>query len=42
MGALHDLALPGTALTLHVVGRERAAEVIALSPYDPKGERMRA
>ncbi len=37
-----DLAIPGTVLTLHVVGRERGAEVIALSPYDPSGARMRA
>jgi dimethylglycine dehydrogenase len=37
-----DLAEPGTKVTVHVVGRERGAEVIALSPYDPKGERMRA
>jgi dimethylglycine dehydrogenase len=36
-----DLAEPGTALTVHVVGRERVAEVIALSPYDPTGARMR-
>ncbi len=37
-----DLVVPGTALTIHVVGRERGAEVIALSPYDPDGHRMRA
>ena len=37
-----DLAAVGTALSVHIVGRERGAEVIALSPYDPKGERMRA
>lgn len=37
-----DLAEPGTRLTVYVVGREQGAEVIALSPYDPKGERMRA
>jgi len=37
-----DLAEPGTRLTVHIVGRERGAEVIALSPCDPKGERMRA
>ena len=37
-----DLAEPGTRLTVHIVGRERGAEVIAFSPYDPKGERMRA
>jgi dimethylglycine dehydrogenase len=37
-----DLAEQGTKLRVHVVGREREAEVIALSPYDPKGERIRA
>jgi len=37
-----DLAEVGTALTVHVVGRERGAKVIPLSPYDSKGERMRA
>lgn len=34
-------AAPGTALTTHIVGVERAATVIAPSPWDPKGERMR-
>jgi len=34
-------AEPGTALTTHIVGVERAATVIAPSPWDPKGERMR-
>jgi dimethylglycine dehydrogenase len=37
-----DLAEPGTALSVHIVGREREAKVIPLSPYDPTGERMRA
>jgi dimethylglycine dehydrogenase len=37
-----DLAEVGTALTVHVVGRERGATVIPLSPYDATGERMRA
>lgn len=36
-----DLAAVGTRVTVHVVGRERAATVIPHSPYDPKGERMR-
>ncbi|SLN16091.1 4-methylaminobutanoate oxidase (formaldehyde-forming) [Pseudoruegeria aquimaris] len=31
----------GTALSVHVVGVERAAEVIAASPYDPAGKAMR-
>lgn len=31
----------GGALSVHVVGVERAAQVIAPSPYDPKGEAMR-
>ena len=31
----------GTALTVHVVGVERAARVIAPSPFDPQGARMR-
>jgi dimethylglycine dehydrogenase len=33
---------PGTDLTVHVVGAERAARVIASSPYDPTGKAMRA
>jgi len=32
---------PGTELTVHVVGVERKAKVIAPSPYDPDGARMR-
>jgi len=32
---------PGTALAVHVVGVERAARVIAPSPYDPEGRAMR-
>ena len=35
-------AAEGTALTVHVVGQERAARVIAPSPYDPEGKAMRA
>lgn len=35
------LAAPGTVLTTHIVGVERAARVIAPSPWDPKGARMR-
>jgi dimethylglycine dehydrogenase len=36
-----DKAAPGTDLTTHIVGVERAARVIAPSPWDPKGTRMR-
>ncbi|WP_299828208.1 FAD-dependent oxidoreductase [uncultured Roseobacter sp.] len=35
-------AQPGTALSVHVVGVERAARVIPPSPYDPQGRAMRA
>ncbi|WP_136658523.1 FAD-dependent oxidoreductase [Nitratireductor sp. XY-223] len=31
----------GSELTVHVVGRERGARVVAPSPFDPHGERMR-
>jgi dimethylglycine dehydrogenase len=31
----------GTELTVHVVGKERKARVIAPSPYDPEGKSMR-
>ena len=37
-----DMAAPGTALSVHVVGVERPARVIAPSPYDPEGRAMRA
>jgi dimethylglycine dehydrogenase len=36
-----DLAKPGTQLSVHVVGVERKAKVIASSPYDPEGKAMR-
>ncbi|MGC6484557.1 MAG: GcvT family protein [Candidatus Puniceispirillales bacterium] len=36
-----DLASVGQKLSVHVVGVERKATVIAPSPYDPKGEAMR-
>ncbi|MEQ9258026.1 MAG: glycine cleavage T C-terminal barrel domain-containing protein [Roseovarius sp.] len=36
-----EAAAEGTALTLHIVGAERAAKVIAPSPYDPTGKAMR-
>uniref|UniRef100_UPI003B52B403 GcvT family protein n=1 Tax=Roseovarius indicus TaxID=540747 RepID=UPI003B52B403 len=32
----------GTELTVHIVGAERPAKVIAPSPYDPSGKAMRA
>jgi dimethylglycine dehydrogenase len=34
-------AAEGTALSVHVVGVERPATVIAASPYDPQGQVMR-
>jgi len=37
-----EVAGIGTALSTHVVGVERPAEVIAPSPYDPSGKAMRA
>ncbi len=36
-----DKAVPGTELTVHVVGVERPARVVAPSPYDPQGAAMR-
>ena len=36
-----DLCAEGTKLSVHVVGVERSAEVIAPSPYDPAGSAMR-
>jgi len=37
-----EQATEGTELTMHIVGVERAAKVIAPSPYDPAGKAMRA
>jgi dimethylglycine dehydrogenase len=37
----HDLATPGTDLSVHVVGVESKARVIPASPYDPAGKAMR-
>ncbi len=37
-----ELTEPGTELTTHIVGVERPARVIAPSPHDPQGKRMRA
>ena len=36
------LAVEGTDLSVHIVGVERAAKVIAPSPYDPSGKAMRS
>ncbi len=36
-----DAATVGTDLSVHIVGVERAAKVIAPSPYDPTGQSMR-
>jgi dimethylglycine dehydrogenase len=36
-----ELTSEGTELLVHVVGAERAAKVIAASPYDPAGKAMR-
>ena len=36
-----ELAKEGTDLTVHIVGVERKATVIAPSPYDPSGKAMR-
>jgi dimethylglycine dehydrogenase len=36
-----DQAAPGTELSTHIVGVERKARVIAPSPWDPTGARMR-
>jgi dimethylglycine dehydrogenase len=36
-----DCAAEGTDLSVHIVGVERAARVIAPSPYDPAGKAMR-
>ncbi|GAA6198913.1 FAD-dependent oxidoreductase [Aquicoccus sp. SU-CL01552] len=36
------LATAGQTVMVHIVGEERAAKVIADSPYDPTGGRMRA
>ncbi|TIL49660.1 FAD-dependent oxidoreductase [Mesorhizobium sp.] len=37
-----DCAAEGTELATHIVGAERAARVLAPSPYDPRGKRLRA
>lgn len=37
-----ELTAEGTDLSVHIVGVERAAKVIAPSPYDPSGRAMRS
>ena len=37
-----ELAEPGNDLAIHVVGENRGAKTIEMSPYDPDGTRMRA
>jgi dimethylglycine dehydrogenase len=37
-----EFAAEGTELAAHIVGIERAARVIAASPYDPQGRALRA
>lgn len=36
-----DVAVEGTAVDVHVVGAKRSARIIADSPYDPGGARLR-
>jgi dimethylglycine dehydrogenase len=37
-----EAATIGSELSVHIVGAERKAHVIASSPYDPMGKAMRA
>ncbi|MFK5953751.1 MAG: FAD-dependent oxidoreductase [Desulfobacterium sp.] len=37
-----ELAVPGTKLEVEILGRMRAAEVVAMPLYDPKNEKMKA
>ena len=37
-----EAATIGSKLSVHIVGAERTARVIAPSPYDPMGKAMRA
>ena len=37
-----DLAESGEEIDIHIVGKEKKAKIIPVSPYDPKGELMRA
>ncbi|MBF0260016.1 MAG: aminomethyl transferase family protein, partial [Desulfamplus sp.] len=36
-----ELAVPGTKLEVEILGRMRAAEVVAMPLYDPKNEKMK-
>ena len=43
MGLINtDLAESGEEIDVHIVGKEKKAKIIPVSPYDPKGELMRA
>ena len=43
MGLINtDLAESGQEIDVHIVGKEKKAKIIPVSPYDPKGELMRA
>ena len=43
MGLINtDLAENGEEIDIHIVGKEKKAKIIPVSPYDPKGELMRA
>ena len=43
MGLINtDLAESGEEIDIHIVGKEKKAKIIPVSPYDPKGELMRA
>ncbi|MCA8931990.1 MAG: GcvT family protein, partial [Rhodospirillaceae bacterium] len=37
-----DLAVPGQALDVAILGRPHAARILAHAPFDPSGERLRA
>ena len=42
MGLINtDLAESGQEIDVHIVGKEKRAKIIPVSPYDPKGELMR-
>ncbi len=43
MGLINtDLAENGQEIDVHIVGKQKKAKIIPVSPYDPKGELMRA
>jgi dimethylglycine dehydrogenase len=37
-----DHAVEGTEVDVHIVGMQRKARIVADSPHDPSGQRMRA